>query len=157
MNNKLYYMISLCLLAIVVAIPFALDTSFRNFTKDVGKSISFSTSGTGYQDAITPPQINYISYIFWPINIGIVIYGFFVHGLYGFIIIGIIFLTSAMVGALIVPSLRKIFLKILSYSMINRVANYKRDNDEIRAQAMQEVLDLFSVKYGNEILNDNEK
>ena len=134
-------MISLCLLAIVVAIPFALDTSFRNFTKDVGKSISFSTSGTGYQDAITPPQINYISYIFWPINI----------------IIGIIFLTSAMVGALIVPSLRKIFLKILSYSMINRVANYKRDNDEIRAQAMQEVLDLFSVKYGNEILNDNEK
>ena len=157
MDNKLFYMITLSILAIFVAIPFALDTSFRNFSQDVGKSISVSTYGRGYQDAITPPQLNYVSYIFWPINIGIVIYSFFIYGLYGFIIIGIIFLTTVMVGAFVVPSLEKRFLKILSYSMINRVANYKRDNDEIRAQAMQDVLDLFLAKYSNVILNDNEK
>ena len=54
----------LSIIAFIAAIPFRLDIGFRNFNKEVGLELSSSKMGTGYQDAITPPKLNYVSYVF---------------------------------------------------------------------------------------------
>ena len=54
---------SVAIIAFIAAIPFRLDIGFRNFNKEVGLELSSTKMGTGYQDAITPPKLNYVTYV----------------------------------------------------------------------------------------------
>ena len=140
------------IITFVVAIPFRLDIGFRNFNKEVGLELSSTKMGTGYQDAITPPKLNYVSYVFWPLNLFIIVAGFADFGAMGFIILGIFISSNALTGIFILPKLDKFFLRILLNSMTNRHANYVRDGDKIRADAIEGILDKFKKKYGKKIL-----
>ena len=142
----------LSILVFITAIPFRIDIEFRNFNKVVGLELSSSKMGTGYQDAITPPKLNYVSYIFWPLNIFIIFAGFSDFGLSGFIILGIFIFSAILTGIFICPKLDKFFLKTLFYSMINRHADYVKSGDKLRAEAMKSVLEIFKKKYGKKIL-----
>ena len=142
----------IAIIAFIVAIPFRLDIGFRNFNKEVGLELSVSKEGTGYQDAITPPKLNYVSFVFWPLNLLIIFAGFADFGALGFIILGIFILTNALTGIYILPKLDKFFLRVLFRSMTNRHADYMRDGDSIRANAIKGILNKFKEKYGKKIL-----
>ena len=142
----------IAIIAFIVAIPFRLDIGFRNFNKEVGLELSVSKEGTGYQDAITPPKLNYVTFVFWPLNLFIIFAGFADFGAMGFIILGIFILSNVLTGIYIVPKLDKFFLKILFRSMTNRHADYMRDGDKIRADAIKGILNKFKEKYGKKIL-----
>ena len=142
----------LSILVFITAIPFRIDIEFRNFNKVVGLELSSSKMGTGYQDAITPPKLNYVSYIFWPLNIFIIFAGFSDFGSSGFIILGIFIFSAILTWIFICPKLDKFFLKTLFYSMINRHADYVKSGDKLRAEAMKSVLEIFKKKYGKKIL-----
>ena len=142
----------LSIIAFIVAIPFRLDIGFRNFNKEVGLELSSSKMGTGYQDAITPPKLNYVTFVFWPLNLFIIFAGFADFGDVGFIILGIFILSNVLTGIFILPRLDKFFLRILFRSMTNRHADYVRDGDDIRADAIKGILDTFKKKYKNKII-----
>lgn len=139
------------IIAFIAAIPFRLDIGFRNFNKEVGLELSSTKMGTGYQDAITPPKLNYVSYVFWPLNLFIIVASFLDYGAWGFIILGIFILSNVLTGIFILPKLDK-FLRVLFRSMTNRHADYVRDGDIIRANAIKGILDIFQKKYGKKIL-----
>ena len=103
----------LSIIAFIAAIPFRLDIGFRNFNKEIGLELSSSKMGTGYQDAITPPKLNYVSYVFWPLNLFIIFAGFADFGVVGFIILGIFILSNVLTGIFILPKLDRFFLRIL--------------------------------------------
>lgn len=140
------------IIAFIAAIPFRLDIGFRNFNKEVGLELSSTKMGTGYQDAITPPKLNYVSYVFWPLNLFIIVASFLDYGAWGFIILGIFILSNVLTGIFILPKLDKFFLRVLFRSMTNRHADYVRDGDIIRANAIKGILDIFQKKYGKKIL-----
>lgn len=99
------------IIAFIAAIPFRLDIGFRNFNKEVGLELSSTKMGTGYQDAITPPKLNYVSYVFWPLNLFIIVASFLDYGAWGFIILGIFILSNVLTGIFILPKLDKFFLE----------------------------------------------
>ena len=140
------------IIAFIAAIPFRLDIGFRNFNKEVGLELSSTKMGTGYQDAITPPKLNYVSYVFWPLNLFIIVASFSDYGAWGFLILGIFILSNVLTGIFILPKLDKFFLRVLFRSMTNRHADYVRDGDIIRANAIKGILDIFQKKYGKKIL-----
>ena len=142
----------LSIIAFIAAIPFRLDIGFRNFNKEIGLELSSSKMGTGYQDAITPPKLNYVSYVFWPLNLFIIFAGFADFGVVGFIILGIFILSNVLTGIFILPKLDRFFLRILFRSMTNRHADYVRDGDDIRADAIKGILNTFKEKYAKKIL-----
>ena len=139
------------IIAFIAAIPFRLDIGFRNFNKEVGLELSSTKMGTGYQDAITPPKLNYVSYVFWPLNLFIIVASFSDYGAWGFLILGIFILSNVLTGIFILPKLDKFFLRVLFRSMTNRHADYVRDGDIIRANAIKGILDIFQKKYGKKI------
>tara|TARA_X000001036_G_C20260298_1_gene635909 strand:- start:177 stop:626 length:450 start_codon:yes stop_codon:yes gene_type:complete len=143
---------TVAIIAFITAIPFRLDIGFRNFNKEVGLELSRTKMGTGYQDAITPPKLNYVTYVFWPLNLFIIFGSFADFGAMGFIILGIFILSNVLTGIYILPKLNNFFLRILLNSMTNRHANYVRDGDDIRAKAIEGILNKFKKKYGKKIL-----
>ena len=89
---------------ILVSILFRFDVGFRNFNKEVGLELSDTKSGTGYQDAITPPKLNWLSYVVY-ILLAIMVFGSFVDGSVkqGFITLGIIIGTAIISGVILNP------------------------------------------------------
>ena len=142
----------LSIIAFIAAIPFRLDIGFRNFNKEIGLELSSSKMGTGYQDAITPPKLNYVTFVFWPLNLFIIFASFADFGAMGFIILGIFILSNVLTGIYILPKLDNFFLRILFNSMTNRHADYVRDGDDIRADAIKGILNTFKEKYAKKIL-----
>ena len=142
----------LSIIAFIAAIPFRLDIGFRNFNKEIGLELSSSKMGTGYQDAITPPKLNYVTFVFWPLNLFIIFASFADFGAMGFVILGIFILSNVLTGIFILPKLDKFFLRILFRSMTNRHADYVRDGDDIRADAIKGILNTFKEKYAKKIL-----
>ena len=144
---------------ILVSILFRFDVGFRNFNKEVGLELSDTKSGTGYQDAITPPKLNWLSYVVY-ILLAIMVFGSFVDGSVkqGFITLGIIIGTAIISGVILHPPnkpplLNKFYLKTLYRSMTNRYADFKKNNDSVRADAMQMLIKKFEKKYIKEITN----
>ena len=98
------------------------------------------------------PKLNYVSYVFWPLNLFLIFAGFADFGVAGFIILGIFILSNVLTGIFILPRLDKFFLRILFRSMTNRHADYVRDGDDIRADAIKGILNTFKKKYAKNIL-----
>ena len=90
--------------------------------------------GTGFQDAITPPKLNWLSYAVYGAT-GLTIFSAFADysAKEGFIAIGIFIVTAIIFGAVMFPPkgpsrLDKFFLRTLFNSMVNRQANYEKNN-----------------------------
>ena len=70
----------------------------------------------------------------------------------GFYYLGLYLLTLIVVGATLfspnsLSPLAKPFYHIVLSSMVNRYANYKKKNDEVRAKAIEKVLEKFKEAY----------
>lgn len=126
---------------------------FVNYTKSLGLELSNEKVGTGYQNAITPPLFPVIASTIYGLSLFFIISGFFKSALTtGFIYLGLYLLTLILVGATLfkpnsLSPLAKPFYYIVLSSMVNRYANYKKKNDEVRAQAIGVVLEKFKEAY----------
>tara|TARA_B100000575_G_scaffold88759_1_gene70350 strand:- start:71 stop:508 length:438 start_codon:yes stop_codon:yes gene_type:complete len=126
---------------------------FVNYTKSLGLELSNEKDGTGYQNAITPPLFPIIASTIYGLSLFVLISGFFKSTLVtGFIYLGLYLLTLILVGATLfrpnsLSPLAKPFYHIVLNSMMNRHADYKKNNDEIKAQAIEIVLERFKEAY----------
>ena len=126
---------------------------FVNYTKSLGLELSNEKDGTGYQNAITPPLFPLIASTIYGLSLFFIIAGFFEKSfMTGFIYLGLYLLTLIVVGATLfkpnsLSPLAKPFYHIVLNSMVNRYANYKKKNDEVRAKAIEIVLEKFKEAY----------
>ena len=126
---------------------------FVNYTKSLGLELSNEKDGTGYQNAITPPLFPVIASVIYGLSLFFIISGFFNNSFTaGFIYLGLYLLTLIVVGATLfkpnsLSPLAKPFYHIVLNSIVNRYANYKRNNDEVRAKALGIVLEKFKEAY----------
>ena len=126
---------------------------FVNYTKSLGLELSNEKDGTGYQNAITPPLFPLIASTIYGLSLFFIIAGFFEKSfMIGFAYLGLYLLTLIVVGATLfspnsLSPLAKPFYHIVLNSMVNRYANYKKRNDEVRAKAIEKVLEKFKEAY----------
>tara|TARA_B100000035_G_scaffold272270_1_gene247531 strand:+ start:84 stop:521 length:438 start_codon:yes stop_codon:yes gene_type:complete len=126
---------------------------FINYTKSLSLELSNAKDSTGYQNAITPPLFPVIASTIYGISLFVIISGFFENTFTtGFIYLGLYLLTLIIVGATLfrpnsLSPLAKPFYHIVLNSMVNRYANYKKGNDEVRAKALGIVLERFKEAY----------
>ena len=126
---------------------------FVNYTKSLGLELSNEKDGTGYQNAITPPLFPLIASIIYGLSLFVIFFGFFQYSFTtGFIYLGLYLLTLIVVGATLfkpnsLSPLAKPFYYVVLNSMVNRYANYKKNNDEVRANAIEIVLEKFKKAY----------
>ena len=126
---------------------------FVNYTKSLGLELSNEKNGTGYQNAITPPLFPLIASTIYGLSLFVIISGFFERAfITGFIYLGLYLLTLIIVGATLfrpnsLSPLAKPFYHIVLNSMVNRYANYKKKNDEVRAKAIEIVIEKFKEAY----------
>ena len=126
---------------------------FVNYTKSLGLELSNEKDGTGYQNAITPPLFPVIASVIYGLSLFVIISGFFDSSITtGFIYLGLYLLTLIVVGATLfkpnsLSPLAKPFYHIVLNSIVNRYANYKKNNDEVRAKAIGIVLEKFKEAY----------
>ena len=126
---------------------------FVNYTKSLGLELSNEKNGTGYQNAITPPLFPLIASTIYGLSLFVIISGFFERAfITGFIYLGLYLLTLIIVGATLfrpnsLSPLAKPFYNIVLNSMVNRYANYKKKNDEVRAKAIEIVIEKFKEAY----------
>lgn len=138
--------IALWISAVVLALPVAYSLRFTGATLSLGRALSETTSGTGYQTAISPP---------WEVAFGLIVYGLTLAMLalswYEF---GIGRATLILVTVMIATMLFRRFLpredslhyrQLIIQSMARRYANFVRDGDTVRAAAMKGLLEKAGV------------
>lgn len=126
----------------VVALAFAYELRFTEATLHMGRALSGTVSGTGFQNAITPPASSYIAFGVYGVTLLFIAVGFFRYGF----LLGLV----AFVGFMVLVGLSRILLLprpesthfrgIVTASMIRRHADYLRDGDQLRAGAMADLL-----------------
>jgi len=147
------------LFLIIVSVLLRFDVGFRNFNKEVGLELSTTKTGTGYQNAITPPKLNWFSYAVY-ILLAIFLINTFLDKSgstsQGFTALGIVIGTMIISGIIMhppnkTPLFQKFYLRTLYSSMTNRFADYKKNNDHVRADAIESLIKKFEAIYLNEI------
>jgi hypothetical protein len=124
------------------SVLFRFDVDFRSYIKEVGIELSDIKSRTGFQDAITPPKLNWLSFACYFIILGTIITAFIDRSTSsGFVAIFISLIVQVITGIIINPPgksriFKKFYFKTLYSSMVNRHADYKKENDNVRADAM---------------------
>lgn len=135
------------------SVLFRLDLDFRSFIKEVGLELSDTKIGTGFQDALTPTKLNWLSFFCYFIILGTIITAFADRSISaGFICIVVSLLTLILSGVILNPPkkprlLEKFYLKTLYSSMVNRYANFKKNNDNLRAEAIQTLIKKFEKSF----------
>jgi hypothetical protein len=131
---------------IVLALAIAYTTHFSGATLALGRALSDTSSGTGYQDAATPP---------WSANFGFVVYGltftmlalsWYQFGIGRAIFSLITVFPATLLFRRFLPGEDSLHFKtLIIQSMSHRYANYVRDGDPTRAAAMKGLLEKAGV------------
>lgn len=120
--------------------------ALNSATLTLGRSISDTDTGTGFQDAITPPWSNNLAFFSYAVFVGVVGYGWYEFGWLFGIAITVGFFLIAGVNLLLLPKSDSAhFRRLIVHSMMNRYANFVKSGDEIRASAMGTLLEKMGV------------
>jgi len=133
----------------VLALPFRYYLSETQACKVIGVAISDTGTKTGFQDAISPPSSTGISFAVWALILGCLGYLAYEFG-WGAMGIGVavFFVVGLIAGASFIPKPSSDhFLERIIGSMTRRHADYEKNNDTIRATAMQDLLMKVSLHY----------
>jgi hypothetical protein len=138
--------IALWISAVVLALAVAYSLRFTGATLSLGRALSETTSGTGYQAAISPP---------WEVAFGLVVYGltlamlafsWYEFGIGRATLILVTMMIAAMVFRRLLPREASLHYKqLIIQSMARRYANFVRDGDAVRAAAMKGLLEKAGV------------
>lgn len=131
----------------IALLPFlAYSLQFTAATLLLGRSLSETNSGTGFQAAISPP---------WETNFGLLIYGLTVavvgaswyeFGIGRAILCVITLIVGLSIGCRLLPTPDSMHFKaLIIQSMANRYANFLRDDDQVRGNAMKMLLQKAGV------------
>lgn len=132
---------SFWLLVAVLAVGLAYTLQFSSATLAFGRELSGSTTTTGFQDAITPP---WQSCLALTVYIGIAVVVISMWWLLGWISalagLGAVFIGSFVAKLVLPKSSGPHYRRLILQSMVARYANYVRDGDALRADAMKQLL-----------------
>lgn len=148
-------LISEYILLVLASVALRFDVDFRSFIKEVGLELSDSKFGRGYQDAIAPPKLVWLSFACYFVILVTIITAFIDRSVSsGFISIFISLLVQVVTGIIIYPPgksriCKKFYFKTLYTSIINRYADYKKENDQVRADAIFILIKKFEHKFPN--------
>lgn len=133
---------ALWIFAGLMTVLFAYTMRFTQATLSFGRKLAETTSGTGVQDAITPPwetNLALFTYIGVAAVIGVIWWQ--LGWLSGVGAVALILIGGGVVGAILPDKDSRHFRDLITRSMCSRYADYVRDGDQLRAQAMKELLD----------------
>ena len=132
---------ALWLFAGLIAFFFAYNMHFTQATLSFGQELAETSSGTGFQDAITPPwQTNFAMFSYIGVVAAIVTIWWQLGWLSGLGAIALILIGGGIVGVLLPDKDSPHFRKLIIGSMIARYADYARDGDQMRAESMKDLL-----------------
>jgi len=140
--------------AAVLAVVFSYLLKLNEACLVVGKSISEVKTGTGFQDAITPPlsvNLRIAIFIGIPLLLGYAAYGFG-WGTAG-IAFGVFMLVLILVGAVLLPgSDSRHFVRLIYGSMVRRYADFEKDGDRLRSAAMKDMIGRVESQYADKLV-----
>lgn len=112
----------------------------------------------GFQDAITDPRGNKWFFLFQG-SLVVIIGSYFYFGgwVVGLLAIVAFFFTFILVRRLLPPESSPVWAKGLYASLCRREADYKRDGDELRYEAMKSLREDFQSTFQDEILPPAQK
>ena len=121
--------------------------------KVIGVKLSDSDTGTGFQDAVTPPSSANRAIVTW-ITIAAVL-GYtayeFGWGLFGIVFVAW-FIAFVIAGVVVIPKPEsQHFLLRIYRSMANRYADYSKSGDTVRADAMKQLIDRMEQAYADRL------
>lgn len=132
--------IMLWMFAGLAAIAFAYTMRFTQATLSFGRSLAETESGTGVQDAITPPwQTNLAMITYIGVVAVVAVMWWHVGWGSGLGAIALILVGGAVVSAALPDKDAPHFRNLILRSMISRYADYVRDGDTMRAEAMKQL------------------
>lgn len=131
----------------VLSLALGYVMAFTQTTLAMGRALSGAETGTGLQDAITPPWFSTLALLVYAACLGGVVYGIWAFGwLVGVGVTVGLLVASGINKAIILPkSNSDHFRKIVINSMINRHADYLKSGDALRASVMAELLTKAGV------------
>jgi len=139
------------ILLYVTSLLFAYETRFTEATLMLGRSIStpefLKIAPTGLQDAITPPHFARLAFAMYLLVIIIVGFGFYEHGLLRGLLFLVVFLFFTLLNwRFLTPKPDgSLYRNLILRSMISRHADYVKNGDSVRADAMAEMLETAGL------------
>ena len=134
--------IGLWLLVAVLAVAFAYTMEFTTVTWTMGRELAGGWTGSRrFQDAITPPwQTNLALVVYLGIPTVAVIMWWRIGWLSALAGVVAIFVGSLVAGFIVPQASGGHYQRLILQSMLARYANYVRDGDVVRAEAMKQLL-----------------
>jgi len=132
---------ALWLFAGLVTAIFAYNMRFTQATLSLGQELAETSTGTGLQDAITPPwQTNLAMFSYIAAAAAIVAIWWQLGWQSGLGALALILIGGGIVGAMLPDKDSTHFRDLIKRSMVSRYANFVRDGDQMRADAMKDLL-----------------
>ena len=139
-----YYLALLYFVSLLIG--FCLNLTFT--AKDIANNISLTGQDLKVQGCITPSFVYKLETFAFLFLICLIIYGFKSYGILfsiGVIISG--FIVTALNMAILLPKTESpTYINIIYSSMWNRYANFVKNGDFVRAEAMKYFIDSFEEK-----------
>lgn len=136
----------LWLIAVALAFAVAYAMNFYSSTLKLGRALSGVSTGTGYQDAITPP---------WSSDLALCIYSgqFVLFAVMAWKVgwgsafgsLAVMYFGAGIAKLMLPKAGSPYFVNLIFRSMMARYADYLRDGDKLRAETMKELLEIAGV------------
>jgi hypothetical protein len=124
----------------------AYSLQFTAATLLLGRSLSESNSGTGFQAAISPPWETYFGLIIYGLTLALVGASWYEFGIGRALLCVITLLVGLSVSRRLLPKPDSLHFKaLIIQSMANRYANFVRDGDHVRGDLMKMLLHKAGV------------
>lgn len=138
--------VALWISALVLALAVAYSLRFTEATLSLGRALSETNSGTGYQGAISPPWETAFGLIAYTLTLGMIAFSWYEFGIGRAILSLATFLLALLIFRRLLPGEDSPHFKhLIIRSMANRYANFVRDGDKVRAAAMRGLLEKAGV------------
>jgi hypothetical protein len=125
----------------LAAIAFAYTMRFTQATLSFGRFLADADSGTGLQDAITPPwQTNLAMFTYVGVAASVGAMWWYAGWASGLGAIALVLFGGGVVGVALPDKDAPHFGNLIQRSMISRYADFTRDGDTMRAEAMKDLL-----------------
>jgi hypothetical protein len=145
---------TLLILAIIVSIALAYTLRFTEATLSFGRELDDKGSPTGFQAAVSPPWETYLGLANYGATILVIVAAFWREGwAWGLGVILLLFFGVLMSRLTLPKPTSAHYRSLIVQSMMSRYANYLRDGDKLRAEAMKRL--LVKAGFDPDVMNAN--
>ena len=137
----------------VLGILFRYQLGLTSACKTIGVQIGSGATEMGFQDAITPPSSTNLTFLTWALMVALSLYAIFGFGWGEFwIVAGTFLMVSIVAGASFVPKPDSAhYVRRIYRSMVNRYADYEKQGDRVRSDAMKDLIDRVEQIFGEKL------